>query len=667
MSIYKTYTPDQLEELNSNFIITSASFSKVDQFSRNEKAFEMSNIYGFRAKSSSTNVSGKAYHEALKAYYKQKKDGIILSLPELHIVAYEFIESFPVNEWKIQKTTPTIDTARKKAIKTVTSLLDNFYKEKSVYDDHISEILDVEIYLTEFITVNGVDIPLPFKMIIDLVVRTHEGLTVIIDHKSKQSFSSEKERVFSMGKQSTVYFKGYESYKNVTIDEVWFCENKFSKNQDETPQLNMFRVILDHDTRVLYEVLLYEPLKRMIEAVSDPDYVYLINDSDNLVDMAELYEFWAKTQISEIGEFDIDESKRELVEKRTRKIRNASIVSINPKVIKQFKANAASFIQYDLNTTDMTKEQKIEHILKTFGISVSVAKTLDGYSSNTYLLEIGAGFKVGSIQKYKLDIANQLNITNVRISDSLTVYEGKSYLAIETSKERDRDLIWDEKELIGMKLPMGKDNVGNTLYWDLDKHSTPHQLVGGATGSGKSVYINSILHYAIKAGLKDIYIFDPKYEFEEMRELGIDVYNDISEIEVVLQLLVEKMEEKKKTKDKSKILIIFDEYAEAMAAAGKKSSIDLNLKRLLQTGRSLGFRVVAATQRASTKVIDGDTKVNFPIQVCFYVPKKIDSKVMIDDEGAETLAGEGDGLVKSPEYPDLVRFQAYFKPQEVPA
>ena len=255
-------------------------------------------------------------------------------------------------------------------------------------------------------------------------------------------------------------------------------------------------------------------------------------------------------------------------------------------------------------------------------------------------------------------------MSNVRVSDNLKVYEGKSYLAIETSKKRERDLLWDESELLGMKIPMGKDNLGNTLYWDLDKHGTPHQLVGGATGSGKTAYIYSILNYIVKAGLKDIYIFDPKYEFEEMRGLGIEVYNDISEIEVILQLLVEKMEEKKKTKDNSKIIIIFDEYAEAMAAAGKKSSIAINLMRLLQAGRSLGFRVVAATQRASTKIIDGDTKVNFPIQVCFYVPKKVDSKVMIDNEGAETLAGEGDGLVKSPEYPDLVRFQSFYKPQE---
>lgn len=83
---------------------------------------------------------------------------------------------------------------------------------------------------------------------------------------------------------------------------------------------------------------------------------------------------------------------------------------------------------------------------------------------------------------------------------------------------------------------------------------------------------------------------------------------------------------------------------------------------LLQKGRSLGYRIVAATQRASTKVITGDAKVNFPVQVCFRVPKAIDSKVVLDEEGAETLAGRGDALIKSPEYFGAVRFQGFYKP-----
>lgn len=98
-----------------------------------------------------------------------------------------------------------------------------------------------------------------------------------------------------------------------------------------------------------------------------------------------------------------------------------------------------------------------------------------------------------------------------------------------------------------------------------------------------------------------------------------------------------------------------------MKVTGRMKSLEENLKILLQKGRSLGFRIISATQRASVNVITGDAKVNFPVLVCFRVPKEIDSKVVLDEAGAETLGGMGDGLIRSPEYIDLVRFQGFFK------
>ncbi|MCB0448458.1 MAG: hypothetical protein KDD03_13305, partial [Gelidibacter sp.] len=95
---------------------------------------------------------------------------------------------------------------------------------------------------------------------------------------------------------------------------------------------------------------------------------------------------------------------------------------------------------------------------------------------------------------------------------------------------------------------------------------------------------------------------------------------------------------------------------------GTKNSLEENLMMLAQKGRSSGYRIIAATQRASAKIIKGDTKVNFPVQVCFRVPKEIDSKVVLDEGGAEALQGRGDGLISSPEYLGLVRFQSFYKP-----
>lgn len=699
MSIYKNYSPDQIEEHFSNFLINSWSYSRVSQFARNEKAFEMRYIYNHDFKISSTTIAGQAYHHAIEKYFRSMKDeGVTLDLPDLEKLAFDYIEEVPANAWKIQKTTPTVESCQQKAIKTVTALLGNFIKEVELYN--IKEVLEVELFIHDFLTINGVDIPLPANMKIDLVIVTNDDKTVIIDHKSKARFSDEEEIALSVGCQAITYHVGYATKYGLLCDEVWFIENKYSTNRDGSPQLNCFKIEITEDVSRLYQSLLYEPLRRMIQAVNDPDYVYLINESDNFVDKAELYDFWAKTLLAEVDEFEVNPSKKEMIKKRLKKVRDASLASIDPKVIRNFKNNASKFITYDFNNKNMKNSEKIEHVLRTFGTIVNVAHQFDGYSSNTYLLEVSAGTKVTAIQKNKLDIANALNVSNVRVSKDLVVYDGKSYVSVESSKKRDKTLFFDPELLEGQRIPIGKDNLGNTIVWDLDNHSTPHLLSCGATGSGKSVSIKSTIEYAKLAGVDEIIILDPKYEFTSYSsDPLISVHTEIEDIEETMKEQVAKMQELAKTGNSKKTLIVFDEFADAVASARQGKELDIyedvedghyklsneaamlgvqpqpkikrvkvktdksleqNLKMILQKGRSLGFRVIAATQRASTKVITGDAKVNFPVQICFRVPKEIDSRVVIDEAGAESLAGQGDGLIKSPEYMDIVRFQAFY-------
>lgn len=701
-SAIKQLNADELEELQSNFLIESWSYSKVTTFARNEKAFEMNYIYGIRGRSSATNIAGKAYHESLRIYFEKKKTGIILELTDLEVVSFEYINRVESNNWKLQKTTPTVELCQKKATSTVASLLRNFISEKATYDDDIDEILEVEVYCNEFLTVNGVDVPLPCHGMIDLIVRTKEGKRAIIDHKSKSNYTSEDEIKLSIGVQAMTYILLEEARSGESVDEVWFVENKHSENKDKSAQLQNNKIILTDNTRRLYQALLYEPLRKLISAVNDPDYVYVINDADNYVDRAELYDFWAKTMISEVEDFNVAEAKKELVSKRLKKIRDASMGSITPKVIKEFKANAATFIQYDLSHTNMTPQEKIEHVLRSFGIIVKVAHLFEGYSSNTYLIEISAGIKIASIRSHRLDLANGLDVSTVRISNDLVVYEGKSYLAIELSKKRTESLLFDPSYLIDKKIPIGKDNLNNTIIWDLNNNSTPHVLICGGTGSGKSVSLRSTIDYTRLAGITEIIILDPKFEFTEYaKELGVCVVNDILNIEETMAALVVEMNNRVKSGIKRHTVIVFDEFADAFAQSRKGAELDIkemvevgqyapikdgigglipggaktqlkktgelksleeNLRVLLQKGRSSGFRIIAATQRASTKVITGDAKVNFPVQICFRVQKEADSRVVLDEGGAEGLSGMGDGLIKSPEYPELVRFQAFYKP-----
>lgn len=703
MSIYKTYNADQIEELFSNYLIDSWSFSRVSTFCRNEKEFEMRYLFNEVGKKSSTTIAGQAYHKALELYFRKMKAGEVADIVDMQKLAYDLISDVPAYLWKVSKTRPTVEDCINHALETSNKGINNFLEEVKAYTSHIKKIIGVELRLNSWLTISGVDIPLPCNMVLDLVFETNDGKKVIVDHKLRTSFTDEKDAKFTIGKQAITYVLGYETEFEDTIDEVWIIENKTSKNKSKEPQLLMHRCIMDKGTRKLYESILFEPLSRMLTAVSDADYVYLINDNDNFVDKAEIYDFWVKTMLADISEFDIPENKKPLIERRLKKIKDVSMTTITPNVIRNFKKYIAEFIPYDLTNKDMTNQEKIEHVLRCFNIVSSVQHTFEGYSSSTYLMDVNAGTSITAINRYKLDIANALNVSNIRILKDLFVYQGKSYLAIESVRKSTEVLAWDEKRLQGNKIPIGVDNFGQSVIWDLDNHSTPHMLICGATGSGKSVSISSTIQYAILAGVKEIHIFDPKYEFTQYASHdGITVVNDIEDIEAQMELLVEDMQGRVKKGTTKKTLVIFDEFADAVANArkgkdldiieeveegffapklikhpdgdymsdpipkykskvtGRRNSLEENLRILLQKGRSSGFRIIAATQRASTKIITGDAKVNFPVQVCFRVPKDIDSKVVLDETGAESLNGRGDGLIKSPEYFGVVRFQAFY-------
>jgi hypothetical protein len=689
MNKYKLLTNDELEEHFSNYLIYSWSYSKVSTFARNEKAFEMQYIYNMPHRLSSTTVSGQAYHAALEYFFSSFKDeGVKHDIVTLEHEAFEYIDSIDAAKWKIQKTTPTVQSCIDKAQKTVVSLLNNFYSEINVYLDEIDEIIGAEEYIKEFVVINGVEIPLPCHLKIDLTVKTKDGKVVIIDHKSRSKFTNESEIGLVDSKQAITYAIGYETRYNVKVDEVWFIENKYSKNRDGSKQLGKYTVVLDKSSRILYESMLYEAVKRMIEAISNPDYIYLINDQDNLIDKAELFDFWTNTMLAEADDLILLENQ-DLIRERHRKIRDVSLASASPNVLKNFKKYTEQFIPYDLTNKNMANSEKIEHVLRTLGISAKVAHELEGYSSKTYLLEVSAGTAITKVMRYNLDIANALNQPNVRIQKNLFVYEGKSYVGIETAHNSDDILRWDTKELNGFNLPIGVDNLGNTIAWDLNSPATPHVLVCGQTGSGKSVCLISTLMYAIEAGIKDIVILDPKNEFKKLPLPSfVKVVSDISDIELEAMMLVEEMNDRYENGEYSKKLIIFDEFADAfmLSRSGNAlknysmetvgmyknglpkmknvhtstdKSLQENIQMLAQKGRAAGFNIVAATQRASVKIVSGDIKVNFPVQICFSVDKEVSSKVVIDEPGAETLTGNGDGLIKAPGL-NVTRFQGYF-------
>ena len=202
MNKYSKYTSDEVEELLSNYLVDSWSYSRVSLFARNEKAFEMEAIYMEKSKRSVTSIAGNAYHEALRLFFTNLQGGDETSVVDMESAAYGYLEEVGANEWRLSKTAPTVEQCVVSATKTSTSLIRNFMGERDMYVADLEEVLAVEEYLNEWLTVNGVDIPLPCHAVVDLVIRLKDGRTVIIDHKAKKTYTDEEGHYLCIGLRS---------------------------------------------------------------------------------------------------------------------------------------------------------------------------------------------------------------------------------------------------------------------------------------------------------------------------------------------------------------------------------------------------------------------------------------------------------------------------------
>ncbi len=324
----------------------------------------------------------------------------------------------------------------------------------------------------------------------------------------------------------------------------------------------------------------------------------------------------------------------------------------------------------------------LQEKLAEFEVAASVKNVNIGPIITQYELEPAPGIKVSRFLSLADDLALAIKAKSIRVQAPIP---GRGLIGIEIpNKTRDviflKDILLCEemkKNESILTIGLGKDIAGNPVIADLTK--MPHLLIAGATGSGKSVCVNTIINSILLRTTPDevrLVLIDPKRielsGYEGIPHLIQDVVTEPEDALLALNWAVYEMErryellQKYKVRDISNynnkildqqkeepedevlpyIVVIVDEFADLIMTAGR--DIELPITRLAQMARAIGIHLILATQRPSIKVITGIIKANFPARIAFQVSSKVDSRVILDTMGAERLLGRGDMLFLPP-------------------
>ena len=343
--------------------------------------------------------------------------------------------------------------------------------------------------------------------------------------------------------------------------------------------------------------------------------------------------------------------------------------------------------------------KKLQDTLDSFGVKVKMGDVSCGPSVTRYELVPEQGVKVNSITRLADDIKLSLAASDIRIEAPIP---GKAAVGIEVPNAKRntvtlRELL-ESPEFINAKsnvtFAVGKDIGGKTIVTDIAK--MPHMLIAGATGSGKSVCINTlIMSILYKANPNDVkfIMVDPKMveltAYADIPHMLIPVVTDPKKASAALNWAVQEMTVRyekfaalgvrdiksynkkiaglKHNDDNTyekmcQIVIVVDEFADLMMVASNE--VEDAVCRLAQLARAAGIHLVLATQRPSVNVITGLIKANIPSRIALSVSSAIDSRTIIDGSGAEKLLGNGDMLFAPQDYPKPVRVQGAFVSDE---
>ena len=439
----------------------------------------------------------------------------------------------------------------------------------------------------------------------------------------------------------------------------------------------------------------------------DTSFEYKVEDI--VLDKPAVCEKIDKEEVKDLEEKKSVENKivDDKTESKTTKVKHATELEDTKKLLSQieigernrpkdWKFPPLSFLKEPPKTKKEVNEAEIDKKIKIlieklrqFKIEGDVVRYYVGPVVTTFEFKPLPHIKVSKILALQDDLAMALKAQSIRIQAPIP---GKDVVGIEIPNEK-QDTIYLREILEGdifkkakspLTLAIGKDIVGAPFVTDLAK--LPHLLIAGTTGSGKSVGINAMILSLLYRNSPDelkLIMIDPKM-------LEFSIYNDIPHLLTpvitepkkaitALNAMVKEMERRYKLMAKMKvknienynkkadekmpyIVIIIDELADLMMTSGK--DVEYSIARLAQMARASGIHLIVATQRPSVDVVTGLIKANLPSRISFKVGQKIDSKVILDQFGAESLLGRGDMLFTPPGITGLIRLHAPFTTEE---
>jgi len=458
---------------------------------------------------------------------------------------------------------------------------------------------------------------------------------------------------------------GFFLLSNLTF--VQFYENLLKTFKNPTHFLNFIPDVLEVWKQWKTKAQITQKSTTQSKADSDDNDLTTINNKEKLK--------VTKQEVVEIKNQEIDPNKEDLT---------------TPIIQNHWQVPPLDLLKEETNPIepgDITKnKQIILETLNNFGINVEMGEVTVGPTVTQYTLKLAQGVRLSAVDNLQRDLALALAVNNLRIEAPIA---GKSLVGIEIPNKKKSQVrlkqILQTKAFSDFKDPLpvviGKDVTGNDIIYSLAK--MPHLLVAGATGSGKSVWINSMLislFYRYSPRDLQLILVDMKRVelklYEGVPHLLCNVITDAEKAINALKWVLLEMENRYKlleefgkrniadynqfaTKQRLTILpyliFVIDELGDLMMLA--KSEVEPIIVRLTQMSRAVGIHLVLGTQRPDTQVVTGLIKANVPSRIAFAVASQIDSRVILDKSGAEKLLGQGDGLFISPQNIQPVRFQ----------